>query len=87
MEGVSEDGDAEDEEAVATGEDSEWKSDDDDEGKLALQRVFDKYARAKVVDNTVEDFENSYEDTLKEKMNEWKKTYYKVSFHLANTRR
>lgn len=83
MEGVSEDGDAESENEAevveANDNDEEWKSESDDEGKIALRRVFEKYSKAKVVDNTVEDFENSYEETLKEKMNEWKRTYYKVS--------
>lgn len=75
LEGVSED------EVEGNGDESEeeWASEEEDEGDVAIERVFKKYERAKVVDNIMEDFETSYEDTLKEKMTEWKKRYYKVS--------
>jgi 5'-3' exoribonuclease 1 len=82
MEGLSVDGegegDAPDGEANdAVEEDGEWESEAGDaEGDLAIQRVFAKYQKAKVVDNTEEDF--SREETMKQKMDDWKKTYYKV---------
>ena len=90
MEGVSEDGT--DAEAVKeNGEDdeeedeSEWSSEEDSEGDVAIQRVFQKYDKAKVVENVVEDFEDSYEEKMKEKMAEWKRQYYKVSPRLIRS--
>ena len=78
MEGLSQDGEAAQEDE-AEEEDGDWQSEDGEaEGDVAIQRVFSKYDRAKVVGNTVEDFEESYEETMKEKMVEWKRTYYKV---------
>jgi 5'-3' exoribonuclease 1 len=82
MEGVSEDGTASEGEGAATskGEDGEgdWES-ETGEGEIALNRVFAKYEKAKVVDNITEDFEETYEETMKQKMDEWKTHYYKVS--------
>ena len=72
MEGVSDNEDEEEDDV----EDGEWES--EGEGDLAVQRVFEKYNKAKVVENTVEDFEESYEETVQQKMEEWKKGYYKV---------
>lgn len=87
MEGVSED-EAEtngDEQTAEAGEDGdEWESEGNGdveaeaEGDIALTRVFNKYEKAKVVENTVDDFEESYEETMKQKIDEWKKGYYKV---------
>lgn len=87
MEGVSVDGDkaekpdAEEEEE----DDEEWQSEDDgeDEGDLAIQRVFAKYEKAKVVENTTEDFEESYEEKLREKLVDWKRNYYKVRLQIS----
>lgn len=83
LEGVSEDGTAEEEE-----QDGEWQSEDEaeDEGDVAIQRVFAKYAKAKVVENTVENFEEHYEETMKEKLEEWKRGYYKVRRDLSPQR-
>ncbi|WVQ81858.1 hypothetical protein IAT38_003985 [Cryptococcus sp. DSM 104549] len=76
MEGVSEDGSA-DEEGK---EDGEWESEESEEseseGDLAIQRVFQKYTKATVVDDIPEDFEESYENRVKDSMDAWKKTYY-----------
>jgi 5'-3' exoribonuclease 1 len=80
MEGVSEDGNEAEKGENGEEEDDEWQSEDgDDEGDVAIQRVFAKYDKAKVVENTSEDFEESYEEKLKEKLVEWKRGYYKVS--------
>lgn len=57
-------------------DDEQWE--DDDESQSAIQRVLTKYTKAKVVPNIEEDFESSYEETLKKKMDEWKQGYYKV---------
>lgn len=60
-------------------DEEEWQSESsDDEGDLAIQRVFAKYDKAKVVENVTEDFEESYEEKLKEKLDQWKREYYKV---------
>ncbi|WVQ68061.1 uncharacterized protein L199_006267 [Kwoniella botswanensis] len=78
LEGVSEDGAAAVAGEEADGE--EWESeeeDEDSEGALAIQRVFAKYNKAKIVDNVVEDFEEAYEEKLKENLDDWKKRYYK----------
>lgn len=69
MDGVSE-GEEED--------DAEWESEEDLEGNVAIQRVFDKYNKAKVVDNALEDIEESFEAKVEQQMADWKKTYYKV---------
>ena len=77
MEGVSEDGETE--EDAEQEDDGEWQSEDEDtEGDVAIQRVFSKYDKAKVVENTVEDFEDSYEEKMQVNMDEWKRRYYKV---------
>lgn len=55
----------------------EWESEEDLESQAAIARVFQKYDKAKVVDNDIEDFETSYEDKLNEKLVEMKKKYYK----------
>ena len=75
MEGVSEDG------ASIQEEDGDWES-EAGEGEVALNRVFGKYEKAKVVENTTEDFEETYEATMKQKMDEWKTNYYKVSLSI-----
>ena len=56
-------------------DDDEWE---DEESDLAIGRVLQKYAKAKVVPNIDEDFEASYDETLRKKMDEWKQDYYKV---------
>ena len=83
MEGVSEDGTTSEEDkekrAGEEEEEDDWQSDQEaDEGDLAIQRVFAKYDKAKVVENTVEDFEQNYEETMRVKLEESKRTYYKV---------
>jgi 5'-3' exoribonuclease 1 len=81
MEGVSEDGTASEGEGAAAKTEEEdggdWES-EAGEGEIALNRVFAKYEKAKVVENTTEDFEETYEETMKQKMDEWKTHYYKV---------
>ncbi|WVQ99991.1 hypothetical protein IAU59_007134 [Kwoniella sp. CBS 9459] len=83
MEGVSED-----EGSAQDGEDGEvegeWESDaeEDSEGALAVQRVFAKYNKAKVIENVPEDHEQAYEERLKENLDEWKKKYYKEKLEI-----
>lgn len=67
---ASKDGDAEE-------TDEEWESEEDPESAIAIKRIFDKYSKAKVVDNELEDFEESFEQKISQKMAEWKRHYYK----------
>ena len=79
VEGVSTTEDQTEDAAGIEEDEGEWQSDTEaDEGDVAAQRVFAKYDKAKVVSNTVEDFEDHYEDKIKEKMDEWKREYYRV---------
>lgn len=56
---------------------SDEEEEEEDESAAAIARVFGKYRKAKVVENDTEDFESSYEAKLREKLNDWKKDYYK----------
>ena len=57
----------------------EWVSDEEDEeARNAVDRVLDKYRKAKVLERASEDFDERYEETVKEKMDEWKRSYYMV---------
>ena len=58
-------------------EDTEWESEEDAESQVAIKRVLEKYNKAKVVDNELEDFEEDFEKKVTEKMDEWKRKYYK----------
>lgn len=74
MEGVSQDGSADGNE-----EDEDWESDGmEDEGKLAVQRVFRNWSKAAVVDTYPEDVERSMDEKLKEAMDGIKRQYYRV---------
>ncbi len=64
----------------AEAEDEEWEDDDDEESRAAVDRVLNKYEKAKVMEDDKEgDFDSRYELSVKEKMDEWKRGYYKVS--------
>lgn len=60
---------------------AEDDSDDDidggEAGRSAVDRVLGKYARARVLEEQG-DSEERYEAALKERMDEWKKDYYRV---------
>ena len=62
------------------GEDSEWEdAEDDAESRAAVDRVLKKYEKAPVADPEAEGtFDERYERSMKEKMDEWKRGYYKV---------
>lgn len=65
----------------ANNEDDEaWEDDEDDEeSRAAVDRVLTKYAKAKVMQDDKEgDFDARYELSIKEKMDEWKRGYYRV---------
>lgn len=72
------------EEEPETGEQkehSEWEDEDeveDEESKAAVDRVLKKYEKAPVEDVDADGtFEERYERFVKEKMDEWKRGYYK----------
>lgn len=57
----------------------EWE-DVDEEGSKAVDRVLRKYEKAPVADDDEEgDFDERHERGIQEKMDEWKRGYYKVS--------
>jgi 5'-3' exoribonuclease 1 len=61
------------------GDEDEWVSDEEDEeARNAVDRVLEKYKKAKVVELAGTDFDERYEQALKEKMDEWKRSYYTV---------
>jgi len=61
------------------GDEDEWVSEEEDEeARNAVDRVLDKYMKAKVVEHADKDFDKRYEQALEEKMDEWKRTYYTV---------
>lgn len=66
--------------AVENGEDDdEWEDEEDEESKAAVDRVLAKYSKARVAqDDNEGDFDARYENSIKEKMDEWKRQYYKV---------
>lgn len=64
---------------------SEWEDEasdddgDDDEANAAVDRVLKKYDKAPVVDlNAQGSFDERHERSVKEKMDEWKRGYYRV---------
>lgn len=62
-------------------DDEAWEDEEDEESRAAVDRVLNKYDKAKVAEDDKEgDFDARYEMSIIEKMNEWKRTYYKVSF-------
>jgi 5'-3' exoribonuclease 1 len=62
----------------------EWVSDEEDaEARSAVDRVLKKYRNAKVLERASEDFDDRYEQALKEKMDEWKQSYYMVRLNLS----
>jgi hypothetical protein len=65
----------------------EWKDmdDEDDEGRAAVDRVLKKFDKALVMDDDEGGgFDARYEQSIDNKMAEWKRGYYKVRHHLAS---
>ena len=59
--------------------DDAWEDEDDEESRAAVDRVLAKYEKAKVADNDQPgDFDARYEQSMIDKMDEWKRNYYKV---------
>lgn len=66
--------------------DEAWEDEDDEESKAAVDRVLAKYSKAKVSEPDQEgDFDARYELSVQEKMNEWKRGYYKVPIRLCRS--
>ncbi|KAI0671842.1 exonuclease II [Trametes maxima] len=64
--------------------DEEWEDEDDEEARAAVDRVLNKYQKAKVMEDDKEgDFDARYEMSIKEKMDEWKRTYYKGKLEIS----
>lgn len=60
-------------------DDDAWEDEEDEESRAAVDRVLNKYEKAKVKEDDKEgDFDARYELSIKEKMDEWKRGYYKV---------
>jgi 5'-3' exoribonuclease 1 len=77
------------------GADEQWEDveeDEDDEGEdaeasEAVDRILKKYEKAKVAKLDAEgDFDARYEQSIREKMDEWKRGYYKVYLKLASSK-
>lgn len=49
------------------------------ESNIAVDRVLNRYLNGTTLDDTDEEFDKREAERLKEKMDEWKKSYYKVS--------
>lgn len=66
------------------GNEDDWMSEEEDEeARKAVDRVLDKYEKAKVVEHADKDFDERYELALKEKMDEWKRLYYKGKLEIS----
>jgi 5'-3' exoribonuclease 1 len=60
-------------------DEGEWEDVDDEESNAAIDRVLKKYIKAPVEDPDAEGtFDERHERSVKEKMDEWKRGYYKV---------
>lgn len=55
-------------------------SEEDAEAQEAVDRVLNKYEKAKVVEDEEEDFDVRHERAVQEKMDEWKRNYYRVGW-------
>jgi 5'-3' exoribonuclease 1 len=64
-------------------DDGEWEDEDeeaDTEANSAVDRVLKKYSKMKVTEDDEEgDFDERYEKKVKDKMDAWKRDYYRVS--------
>lgn len=63
-------------------DDEEWEDQDDAvdaEAEIAVDRILAKYSKLKMVEDDEDgDFDERYEKKLKEKMDMWKRDYYRV---------
>lgn len=65
-------------------EEDVWEDEDDEESRAAVDRVLAKYQKAKVMEEDKDgDFDARYEMSIQDKMDEWKRNYYKVGWQHA----
>ncbi|KAI0950824.1 hypothetical protein AcW1_008023 [Taiwanofungus camphoratus] len=65
-------------------DDDEWEDEDDEESRAAVDRVLHKYEKARVMEDDKEgDFDVRYELSVKEKMDEWKRNYYRGKLEIS----
>lgn len=65
--------------ASGNDDDEEWEDEEDEESRAAVDRVLAKYEKAKVMEDDKEgDFDARHEASIKDKMDEWKRNYYRV---------
>ena len=77
-------GEALEPEVEGEGEEDVWEDEDDEESRAAVDRVLAKYEKAKVMEEDKDgDFDARYEMSIHEKMDEWKRNYYKVGRRLT----
>ncbi len=63
----------------ANEDEGEWEDEDDEESRAAVNRILQKYEKAPVMDEDADGgFDARYEQSVKLKMDEWKREYYKV---------
>ena len=67
---------------AADADDGEWEDEDDEattEANNAVDRVLKKYSKMKVMADDEGDFDERHEKRMKDKMDSWKRDYYRVS--------
>ncbi|KAF8525866.1 exonuclease II [Hysterangium stoloniferum] len=65
-------------------EEDEWEDEDDGEATNAVDRVLKKYERLKLADADDEkDIDEKYEKKVKEKMDAWKRDYYREKLEMS----
>ena len=57
----------------------------EEEGAEAMKRILNKYGRAQVSEQTVEEAEAAMERKYQEKFDDWKDKYYRVSFAIRHS--
>lgn len=63
----------------ANEDEAEWEDEDDEESRAAVNRILQKYEKAPVMDEDADGgFDARHEQSVKLKMDEWKREYYKV---------
>lgn len=79
--------DSEVEEDDGNEEDGEWEDEvegADAEAESAVDRVLAKYSKMKVTEDEEDDFDVRYEKKVTEKMDTWKREYYRVSWYTCH---
>ncbi|GLB40750.1 putative multifunctional protein that exhibits several independent functions at different levels of the cellular processes [Lyophyllum shimeji] len=72
--------------AKSEGDGDEWEDvdEEDEESRAAIDRVLKKYEKAQVVqDDEGGGFDARYERSMKEKMDEWKRAYYRGKLEIS----